>query len=146
MTRRTPKAAALFASVVLATSAVVVSAGPAAAGGGGSVSAGYYAEGVGDSVNSGVEAVEDDPITVDDLRSLVAQFEATGEVTFFGALRMEAVLDLAENSINRGTPDSAIYSLELFKQVASDPRYVPSATARDQLIAAADQLIAQLGE
>ena len=145
MTRGTPKAAALFASVVLATSAVVVSAGPAAAGGGGSVSAGHHAEGVGDSVNSGVEVVEDDPITVDDLRSLVAQFEATGEVTFFGALRMEAVLDLAENSINRGTPDSAIYSLELFKQVASDPRYVPSTTARDQLIAAADQLIAQLG-
>jgi len=146
MTRGTPKAAALLASVVLATSAVVVSAGPAAAGGGGSVSAGHYAEGVGGSVNSGVEVVEDDPITVDDLRSLVAQFEATGEVTFFGALRMEAVLDLAENSINRGTPASAIYSLELFKQVASDPRYVPSATARDQLIAAADQLIAQLGE
>jgi hypothetical protein len=57
---------------------------------------------------------------------------------------MEAVLALAEHSIDRGTPASAIDNLELFKQVASDPRYVPSAAARDELIAAADRLIAQL--
>jgi hypothetical protein len=57
---------------------------------------------------------------------------------------MELALLFVEQAINRGTPTLAIQNLEVFKQVASDPRYVPSAAAKDQLIAAADQLIAQL--
>jgi hypothetical protein len=148
MTRRTPKLAALLASLVLATATAVVGIGPAAAGEGDSLRAesGQHVDRAEESVGSDVAVVEDedDPITVDDLRSLVAQFEATGEVTFAGARRMEFVLLFVEQSINRGTPTLAIQNLEVFKQVASDPRYVPSASARDQLIAAADQLIAQL--
>jgi len=146
MTRRTPKLAALLASLVLAAATAVVSAGPAAAREGDPLheKPGHYVD-TGESASGGVAVAEDDdPVTVDDLRNLVAQFEATGEVTFFGALRMEAVLVLAQHSIDRGTPASAIYNLELFKQVASDPRYVPSAVARDELIAVADRLIAQL--
>ncbi|MGH8776048.1 MAG: FIMAH domain-containing protein [Jiangellaceae bacterium] len=42
------------------------------------------------------------------------------------------------------TPSGAVRDLETFKQQASNPRYVPSESARDQLTAAADQLIAQL--
>jgi hypothetical protein len=147
MTRRTPKLAALLTSLVLAAATAVLSAGPAAAGEGDSLRAepGQHVDATGESASGGVAVAEDDdPVTVDDLRNLVAQFEATGEVTFFGALRMEAVLVLAQHSIDRGTPASAIYNLELFKQVASDPRYVPSAVARDELIAVADRLIAQL--
>lgn len=147
MTRRTPKLAALLASLVLATATAVVSTGPATAGEDDSLRAesGQHVDGAGESVDGDLAVLEDDdPITVDDLRSLVAQFEGTGEVTFAGARRMELALVFAENSINRGTPALAIQSLEVFKQVASDPRYVPSAAARDQLIAAADQLIGTL--
>jgi hypothetical protein len=149
MRRRTaPNVAALLASLVLATATAVAGTGPATAGEGDSLRAasGQHVDGAEESVGSDVVVVEDedDPITVDDLRSLVAQLEATGEVTFAGARRMELTLLFVEHSINRGTPALAIQNLEVFKQVASDPRYVPSAAARDQLIAAADQLIAQL--
>lgn len=147
MMRRTPKLAALLVALVLAVATAVMSAGPAAADEGDSLRAepGQHVDDTGASTSGGVAVAEDDgPITVDDLRSLVAQFEATGEVIFAGARRMELALDFAENSINRGTPASAIHSLELFKQVTSDPRYVPSAAARDELNAAADRLIAQL--
>lgn len=131
MTTRNPRRmAALLATLVLAAASAVVSAGPATAG---------------ESANSAGVAVEaNDPITVDDLHNLVAQFEGTGEVTFAGARRMEVLLVLAQQSIDRRTPTLAIHSLELFKDVASTPRYVPSTAARDELIAAADQLIAQL--
>jgi hypothetical protein len=148
MTRRTsPRVAGLLASLVLAAATAVVGTGPAAAGEGDSLRAesGQHVEGAEESVGGDLAFVEDDdPITVEDLRSLVAQFEATGEVTFAGARRLEFALLFVEQSINRGTPALAIQNLEVFKQVASDPRYVPSAAARDQLIAAADQLIAQL--
>jgi hypothetical protein len=149
MSRRTASnVAALLASLVLATATAVVGSGPAAAGDGDSLRAesGQHVDGAEESVGSDVVAVgeDDDPITVDDLRSLVAHFEATGEVTFAGARRMELALLFVEQAINRGTPTLAIQNLEVFKQVASDPRYVPSAAAKDQLIAAADQLIAQL--
>jgi hypothetical protein len=145
MTRRTPKLAALLTSLVLAAATAVVSAGPAAARAGDPLheKPGHYVD-TGESASGGVAIGEDDPVTVDDLRSLVAQFEATGEVTYAGARRMELALLFVEHSIDRGTPALAIQNLEVFKQVASDPRYVPSASARDQLIAAADQLIAQL--
>jgi hypothetical protein len=147
MTRRTSPRVAGLASLVLAAATAVVGSGPAAAGEGDSLRAesGQHVEGAEESVGGDLAVVEDDdPITVDDLRSLVAQFEATGEVTFAGARRLEFALLFVEQSINRGTPALAIQNLEVFKQVASDPRYVPSAAARDELIAAADQLIAQL--
>jgi hypothetical protein len=147
MTRRTSPRIAGLASLVLAAATAVVGSGPAAAGEGDSLRAesGQHVEGAEESVGGDLAVVEDDdPITVDDLRSLVAQFEATGEVTFAGARRLEFALLFVEQSINRGTPALAIQNLEVFKQVASDPRYVPSAAARDELIAAADQLIAQL--
>jgi hypothetical protein len=147
MTRRTPKVAALLASLVLAAATAVVGTGPAAAGERDSLRAesGRHVDGAEKPESRDAAVVEDDdPITVDDLRSLVAQFEATGEVTYAGARRMELALLFVEHSINRGTPALAIQNLEVFKQVAADPRYVPSASARDQLIAAADQLIAQL--
>lgn len=85
-------------------------------------------------------------VTFDDVRALVDQFETNGEVTFAGARRLSILLDFAEHSVNRGTPGSAVPLLEEFKVQASAPRYVPSESARDQLIAAADQLIAQLVE
>ena len=93
-----------------------------------------------------VDEVQDEtaPITFDDVRLLIQQFEATGEVTFAGARRLEFVLLFAERNVERGTPEGAIDNLEVFKRQASNPRYVPSESARDQLIAAADQLIAQL--
>jgi hypothetical protein len=147
MTRRTSPRIAGLASLVLAAATAVVGSGPAAAGEGDSLRAesGQHVEGAEESVGGDLAVVEDDdPITVDDLRSLVAQFEATGEVTFAGARRLEFALLFVEQSINRGTPALAIQNLEVFKQVASDPRYVPSAAARDELIAAADRLIAQL--
>jgi hypothetical protein len=147
MTRRTSPRVAGLASLVLAAATAVVGSGPAAAGEGDSLRAesGQHVEGAEESVGGDLAVVEDDdPITVDDLRSLVAQFEATGEVTFAGARRLEFALLFVEQSINRGTPALAIQNLEVFKQVASDPRYVPSAAARDELIAAADRLIAQL--
>ncbi|MGH8825428.1 MAG: FIMAH domain-containing protein [Jiangellaceae bacterium] len=95
---------------------------------------------------AGVTAVQEEPepITVDDIRLMIEQFEATGEVTFAGARRLEFVLFFVENHIERGTPSGAIRDLEIFKEQASNPRYVLTETARDQLIAAADQLIAQL--
>ncbi len=122
-------------AATLAVAAVVAATGPAAAGGAGA----FHVAGSAD-----LAAVQDESITVDDLRRLVAEFEATGEVTFAGARRLEISLIFVEHSINRGTPASAISALEQFKATASDPRYVPSASARDQLIAAANQLIAQL--
>jgi hypothetical protein len=146
MTRRTPKVAALLASLVFAAATAVVGTGPAAAGERDSLRAesGQHVDGAEEPESRDAAVIEDDPITVDDLRSLVARFEATGEVTYAGARRMELALLFVEHSIDRGTPALAIQNLEVFKQVASDPRYVPSASARDQLIAAADQLIAQL--
>lgn len=148
MTRRASTVAALLASLALAMASAVVSSGPAVAGAGDFllVESGQPVEGTEQSVGEPAVAEGDDPVTVDDLRSLVALFEATGEVTYAGARRMELALAFAENSINRGTPDLAIESLEVFKQVASDPRYVPSAAARDELVAAADKLIAQLSD
>jgi hypothetical protein len=86
-----------------------------------------------------------EPITFDDLRQLVAQFEATGEVTFSGARRMLVFVDWAEFYHDRGYDSRAVLLLEHFKEVASDPTYVPSESAREQLTAAADQLIVQLG-
>jgi hypothetical protein len=122
-------------AATLAVAAVVAATGPAAASGAGA----FHVAG-----STDVAAVQDESITVDDLRRLVAEFEATGEVTFAGARRLEISLIFVEHSINRGTPASAISALEQFKATGSDPRYVPSASARDQLIAAANQLIAQL--
>lgn len=90
MTRRPPKLAALLTSLVLAAATAVVGSGPAAAGEGGSLRAesGQHVEGAEESVGGDLAVVEDDDsITVDDLRSLVAQFEATGEVTYAGARR-----------------------------------------------------------
>lgn len=86
----------------------------------------------------------DDSITFDDMRQLIAQFETTAQVTFAGAARLEFCLLSAERAVQRGTPTLAITNLEEFKRQASEPRYVPSDTASDELIAAADQLIAQL--
>ncbi|MPZ93814.1 MAG: AAA family ATPase [Propionibacteriales bacterium] len=87
---------------------------------------------------------KEESITFDDMRQLIAQFEATGQVTFAGAGRLEFCLLFAERAVQRGTPSLAITDLEEFKRQASDPRYVPSDTARDELIVAADQMIAQL--
>ena len=70
--------------------------------------------------------------------------EGGAEVTSAGARRLEFVLLFAKHNVERGTPEGAIDPLEEFKRQASNPRYVPSESARDQLIAAADQLIAQL--
>jgi hypothetical protein len=89
-------------------------------------------------------ATTGDATTLDDLRELVRGFEASGEVTFAGARRLEFSLLLAEHSISRGTPGSAILALEDFKRTASEPRYVPSPSAQTTLIAAADALIAKL--
>ena len=86
-----------------------------------------------------------EPITFDDIRQLVAEFEATGEVTFSGARRLLVFLDWGERYQARGLNFRAVLFLENFKEVASDPTYVPSESAREQLIAAADRLIAQLG-
>lgn len=86
----------------------------------------------------------EESITVDDLRQLVTQFEAEGEVTFAGARRLVFLLVFVERNIDRGTPSLAVRDLEEFKRQASNPSYVPSESARDELIAAADQLIAQL--
>lgn len=124
------RSAALLAALVLATATAALTSISAAADEGDSTAI--------------VIADTDDTPTVDDIRSLVAQFEATGEVTFAGARRMEIALRLTEHYINTGRLSSAIHSLELFKQVASDPGYVPSAAASEELVAAADQLIAQL--
>lgn len=86
-----------------------------------------------------------EPVTVGDLRQLVAQLEATGEVTFVGCRRLGLALYYVEYHIDRGTPEGAINNLEgWFKRVASDPQYVPSESAREQLIAAADELIAEI--
>ena len=87
-----------------------------------------------------------EPITFDDLRQLLDEFEATGEVTFSGARRLLVFLDWGERYYDRGLNFRAVLFLENFKEVASDPTYVPSEFARKQLIAAADQLIAQLGD
>ena len=86
----------------------------------------------------------EDAITVEDLRGLVLGFEASGDVTFAGARRLEFSLMFAEHGINRGTPASAILALEQFKLTAAEPRYVPSASARTALIDAADALIVKL--
>ncbi|MGH7129736.1 MAG: FIMAH domain-containing protein [Planctomycetaceae bacterium] len=95
---------------------------------------------------AGVTAVQEEPepITVDDIRLMIEQFEATGEVTFAGARRLLTLLRIAEFYIDLGVPSRGVHSMELFKEQASDPHYVPSESARDQLIAAADQLIAQM--
>jgi hypothetical protein len=128
MTRRTiRRMIAQLAGLALVPGAVVVGTAPAA-------SASVEVAGVG----------YQQLITVDDLRDLVAQLEAAGEVTFAGARRLEVQLVFVEHGLNRGTPAVAILHLERFKEVALDPRYVPSESAREQLIAAADELLALL--
>lgn len=87
---------------------------------------------------------EPEPITVEDIRLMIEQFEATGEVTFAGAGRLLVMLSMAELYIDRGMPSRGVHSMEVFKEQASNPDYVPSESARDQLLAAADQLIAQM--
>jgi len=84
------------------------------------------------------------PLTFDDLRDLVTQFESSGEVSFAGARRLEVCLDLAQHNVVRGTPSGATFWLEQFKETASQPRYVPSESAQAVLIAAADHVIGQL--
>lgn len=59
---------------------------------------------------------------------------------------MLVFIDWDERYYDRGLNFRAVLLLESFKEVASDPTYVPSEFARTQLIAAADQLIAQLGD
>jgi hypothetical protein len=127
-------------ATALAVAVVVPATSPATASG---AAGGLNAPGSAD-----IMAVQDEtePISVDDLRQLVAQFEATGEVTFSGARRLGILLVFVEHHIDRGTPAGAIATLEEFKEIASDPRYVPSEPARVQLIAAADQLIAHLSD
>ena len=89
-------------------------------------------------------AAAEAPVSFDDLRAQVAQFEAGGEVTFAGARRLEASIDRAQHGAERGTPSVAIFWLEELKRTASDQRYVPSPAARDELVATADRLIGQL--
>jgi hypothetical protein len=84
--------------------------------------------------------------TFDDLRVMIDQFEPTGEVTFSGARRMLVFVDWSELYHDRGYDSRAVLFLQNFKQVASDPTYVPAESARTQLIGAADQLIAQLSD
>jgi hypothetical protein len=128
MTRRTiRRIIAPLAGLALVPGAVVVGTGPAA------------------SASVEVAGVQyQQVVTVDDLRQLVAQLAAAGEVTLVGARRLEVLLLFVEHSLGRGTPGLVVHYLEEFKVVASTPRYVPSESARAQLIAAADGLIALL--
>ena len=118
------------AILVMALTTVVALAGPAAtaiAGEAGSV------------------AADTGPITLMDLRQMVEEFEATGEVTAGGAARLGATLSLAELYDRRGFDSRTILALELFKDTADDPVRIPSESARQALIAAANQVIVQLG-
>ena len=83
-------------------------------------------------------------ITIADLRQLVDELTARGEVTLGGSWRLHGTLDLAELYLDRGFNQRAILALELFKQAANDPIRVLTEDARAALSTAADQLIAQL--
>ena len=90
-----------------------------------------------------VVVVQDSEVTqaFAELRQLIDRLTAAGEVTVGGEARMLAVLDVAEFYYDFGLNSRAILLLGTFKQVANDPLKVPSASAREQLIAAADDLI-----
>lgn len=94
-------------------------------------------------------AVADDEELLADfaaLRQLVVHHRDDGGVTDSGARRLFATLDFAELYIDFGYYPRAAHVLEnLFKLVAEDSFYVPSETARDELVAAADALIEKLG-
>lgn len=100
-----------------------------------------------DSSGRGVDAteVQEDEVLVAfaELRLLIDQLQADGEVTFGGARRMLASLGLAEFYYDIGYNQRAILSLETFKRSANDPLRV-SDLAREQLVAAADELIVLL--
>lgn len=90
--RRMPRITALLAGLALVLAAVVVGTSPAAAGEASALHvAAHQLAGPGASASADVADVQDEeePITIDDLRQLVAQFEAAGEVTFAGARRLE---------------------------------------------------------
>ena len=97
-----------------------------------------------DRVNVSVEPAAVEPITIADLRQMVEEFTASGEITLGGSWRLNATLSLAEFYFDLGYPPRAIHALELFREVASDPTRVLTENARDALIAGADQLIAQI--
>ncbi len=83
--------------------------------------------------------------TIADLRQMVDDFHAAGEVTLAGWGRLGAVLSMAESYDRLGADQQTIRTLELFKTTADDPVRVPSVAARAALIAKADQIIAELG-
>lgn len=88
-----------------------------------------------------VEVQTDLPVQFAELRLMIEEFEASGDVSFRGAARMLFVLTMAEYSYRRGSPGLVVNGLETIKELAAEPIFVPSEHARDEIIAAADDFI-----
>lgn len=91
-----------------------------------------------------LEVTEAEPVTLDELRRLVHEYRADGEVTGPGAKRLLRAVDDAERYHDRGQDARAIRALERFQEIARNDRYVPGGDAREVLVAAAEELIVQL--
>jgi hypothetical protein len=86
------------------------------------------------------------PTSIAEVRALVTQFRANGQVTKEGASRLLTKLDHAQKELDKGNTVGAIRNLEQFiTDTALLPQYVPGQAARWALVDAAEQLIAQLG-
>lgn len=154
MTRRgTSRITSLGVSLILALATVVIGTGPAAAeqDTASDVPTSLRVTDLQPSMVAGPGDVDDvqdadEPITFDDLRQLVAQLYDDGQITRYGEYQLRFNLGAAERIYNGlgCVNDYFISYMERFKQVASDPRYVLTESAREELVAAADQLIVQL--
>lgn len=84
------------------------------------------------------------PTSVDDLRDLVNQLAEAGEVA--RPQRLLFLLELADTYWEWLGCSAGRFelSLEQFKRYAQDPFIVPSESAQDQLVIAADQLLFNL--
>lgn len=134
--------AALAATLALGLASTAAGVAPAAAVGN------HSPVPVSDSISSGVDEVEE-PATFGEVHGLIVQLHADGQVTRFGDFLLRFHLEVMRRIYLNGgcspeeeqwVRDKYFEHVESFREVASDPQYVRTESARVQLLTAADQL------
>lgn len=130
LTRRRRPIVALLAS--LCTAALVLTAAP-----------GAVASGTPSTAATTVTAEVQDEAepTFDGLHALVQKNYDAGEISTLLWARLRARLRTAEWYYDEGFISRAVLTLEGFKREVNDPRHEATQAARDELVAAADELI-----
>lgn len=80
----------------------------------------------------------------DELRELIAYHEANGGVHWAAARKMRSIIGIGEDYCDGGAYTPAALWVENARSTAEHETWVPSEVARTEIVAAIDELVAQL--